>query len=595
MDKLHPSSRHLDSSVAHRTVQPSTILDRRYVKRPTSSSAGRYSSAHRMPSHDGAAAPSRLINLGVHATDLEVAQISAAIREEITPTEDPEETPAENLAEMNSNSYADAAEPAEDYYTEDSLSAELDNDYADETAAMPAEDYYAPAEESVSPEASSEPDSQPVSMYTLEAMKQNMMQDLINGCPTAVDREESTDMANAAYAIPSPASETTPETMAAGSAAYSPNYAEEMTPDPSANESLDVISKATSDALASIRIATESAEVSEQMASLKAFADSIKSDSPEMSELSNTIEKFANVAMKSSKAKAEAENKVAMNINRSAGITSSASRINRSPASSATAHSTASRHLAARSAAPTVSRRPQAANRGQVSPARTASPQTRTTNRSARSQSTAKKAANSRQLSPARSRSNLPDDRALEKALRSVATMDEPKSNRSTRHKRSRKVRRKGGIGRFALALGCAAACIAVVAYFVGSNIPDISVQVAAMQTGIDASYPSYVPREYSLGDISSEDGRLTMRFNGPDGASFTLIEEKSSWDSSALQRNYVEPTWGDNFTTTHEQGITIYISNSDAAWVNGGILYKIDASSNNLTKKQLRNIVTSM
>ena len=117
------------------------------------------------------------------------------------------------------------------------------------------------------------------------------------------------------------------------------------------------------------------------------------------------------------------------------------------------------------------------------------------------------------------------------------------------------------------------------------------------MQTGIQASYPSYIPRDYSLGDISSEDGKITMIFNGPDDSSFKLVEEKSSWDSSALLRNYVEPTWGEEYATTHEQGITIYISNanSDAAWVNGGVLYKITSSGTALTKKQVRSIVTSM
>ena len=86
------------------------------------------------------------------------------------------------------------------------------------------------------------------------------------------------------------------------------------------------------------------------------------------------------------------------------------------------------------------------------------------------------------------------------------------------------------------------------------------------------------------------------MIFEGPNASSFTLNEEKSSWDSSALLRNYVEPNWGEDYATTHEQGITIYISNktSDAAWVNRGVLYQI-TSNGVLTKKQVRNIVVSL
>lgn len=42
----------------------------------------------------------------------------------------------------------------------------------------------------------------------------------------------------------------------------------------------------------------------------------------------------------------------------------------------------------------------------------------------------------------------------------------------------------------FAVAFTCAAACVAAIIYVVGSNIPDISVRVAAMQTGIKPHTP---------------------------------------------------------------------------------------------------------
>ncbi len=197
-------------------------------------------------------------------------------------------------------------------------------------------------------------------------------------------------------------------------------------------------------------------------------------------------------------------------------------------------------------------------------------------------------------------RSTSPEElknRAIEQALHSVATMDEAQSRKATARAERVMPRKKFRARHFAIAFTCAAICVAGIIYAVGSNIPDISVRVAAMQTGIQASYPSYVPRDYSLGDITSEDGKIALTFDGPDNASFVLIEEKSSWDSAALLRNYVEPTWQDDYTTTHEQGITIYISNSNsnAAWVNGGVLYKITSNSTVLTKKQVRNIVTSL
>lgn len=155
-------------------------------------------------------------------------------------------------------------------------------------------------------------------------------------------------------------------------------------------------------------------------------------------------------------------------------------------------------------------------------------------------------------------------------------------------------VKRKHSGRRFVLAFACAAACVATIVSYITTNVPDISVKVAAMQTGIQATYPSYIPREFSLRDVSSQDSRIIMNFDGPDQANFAISEEKSSWDSSALVRNFVEPEWGDEYDTMHEQGITIYVSGSNAAWVNGGVLYKLTASVGALSKKQLRNIVVS-
>ena len=126
-------------------------------------------------------------------------------------------------------------------------------------------------------------------------------------------------------------------------------------------------------------------------------------------------------------------------------------------------------------------------------------------------------------------------------------------------------------------------------------NTPDISVRVAAMQTGIDAAYPTYVPRGYSLSDIVSEDKKISMSFSGSDKDSFTLSEEKTAWDNETLESSFVKATWGNNYTSVREQGITIFISGSSATWINGNILYKITASGNNLTKKQIKSIVTSL
>ncbi len=152
------------------------------------------------------------------------------------------------------------------------------------------------------------------------------------------------------------------------------------------------------------------------------------------------------------------------------------------------------------------------------------------------------------------------------------------------------------GFKRILLATVCAAIAVFAIVYFVNLNVPNISLKVAAMQSGIEASYPTYVPRDFNLSDITSENGRITLNFkNGSTGDAFTLVEEKSSWDSNALLNNFVRETYGDNYTMIREQGLTLYISGSNASWVNGGVVYKLKTTSGTLTKKQIKSIAVSL
>lgn len=333
--------------------------------------------------------------------------------------------------------------------------------------------------------------------------------------------------------------------------------------------SIDTIARAASEAIAAIRTASDPSEIAEQVASLKAFANNIKASSsaPEMMELSDTIEKFVDVAMKSTRVQEEVERKL---------IEEEAAKAKAQAKAKTEVKSTVKRPAATPKV--TTARKPAT----KVARSRAIAATTRPAAKSV-TRRTAKKAT---------PHLVADEDQALRKALRSVASIDDEPSEQTLRKKLPK---RKTSKKRFALAFFCAIACVGVIVYFVGSNIPDISVKVAAIQTGIEASYPSYVPRDFSLSDISSENGKITLSFKGPEKATFTITEEKSSWDSTALLRNFVEPTWQNNYITTHEQGLTIYISGASATWVNGGVLYKITAPTNSLTKKQLRNIVTSM
>lgn len=150
------------------------------------------------------------------------------------------------------------------------------------------------------------------------------------------------------------------------------------------------------------------------------------------------------------------------------------------------------------------------------------------------------------------------------------------------------------GFKRAVLATACIATAVFAAVYFVNITSTDMSLRVAAMQSGIDAAYPSYVPRGFSLSDVTSGSGKVNMHFkNGEE--TFAITEEISSWDSEALLNKYVKPTYGNDYTVIREQGLTLYMGNDWEAWVNGGVLYKLTVDNGELTKKQMKSIATSL
>ncbi len=152
---------------------------------------------------------------------------------------------------------------------------------------------------------------------------------------------------------------------------------------------------------------------------------------------------------------------------------------------------------------------------------------------------------------------------------------------------------------RFPRIFSVASASLAVLllaGYLTYINMPTLSIKVAAVRSGIDASYPGYRPSGYSLdGPIAYNDGSVSMRFAANAGPqNFVVGEQASSWDSSAVLENYVTPKTGDNYVTYSDGGLTIYTFNGDAAWVNDGILYTISGDAP-LSNDQVRRIATSL
>ena len=187
-------------------------------------------------------------------------------------------------------------------------------------------------------------------------------------------------------------------------------------------------------------------------------------------------------------------------------------------------------------------------------------------------------------------------DQAIKKALATtIENTSEEKTKKSQKKFIFGKRKFHFGFGRIVLASVCAAVAVFGIVYFMNLNTPDMSLRVTAIQTGIDAKYPNYVPRDFIGTDITSENGKIVLEFKNTDSDTvFTITEENSAWDSNALLNNFVKKSYSDSYTIVKEQGLTIYIDESSACWVNGGILYKIETTSGSLTKKQLTTIATS-
>lgn len=178
---------------------------------------------------------------------------------------------------------------------------------------------------------------------------------------------------------------------------------------------------------------------------------------------------------------------------------------------------------------------------------------------------------------------------AISQAIASVNTS--PKNRKKARgFKKLAFWKSKNFIGLTA-SLTVIVACLGYLSYL---SLPDVSTRVAAMQAGIDADLPAYVPSNYQLNGLAKFDGKAVNISYKSGKNKYTIKQSRSSWDSVALLNNYVEKNWSDQYTATQEKGIMVYTSGrGEAAWVNNGIVYTIDGQTG-LDDEQIRKIANS-
>ena len=148
---------------------------------------------------------------------------------------------------------------------------------------------------------------------------------------------------------------------------------------------------------------------------------------------------------------------------------------------------------------------------------------------------------------------------------------------------------------RLLTALAGALGVLLLVGYVTYLNLPGITMRIAANRAGFAATMPSQKPAGYGLnGPVAYEPGQISLSFaSNTNSDKFTLTQKQSSWDSQALLDNYVAKQT-DNYLTYQEKGLTIYMYDGKASWVNGGVWYSLDGDAK-LSSDQILKMATSM
>ena len=136
----------------------------------------------------------------------------------------------------------------------------------------------------------------------------------------------------------------------------------------------------------------------------------------------------------------------------------------------------------------------------------------------------------------------------------------------------------------------------AAIAYTAYSQIPSFSMGIVNAQSGIQASYPGYIPGSFKVnGPIFGEEGRVQINFKSTtNDDEFKLVQVNSNWDSESLLTNYVKDKSKGHYQIDNERGISVYSYKNGGAWVSGGILHIIEGTAQ-LGPDQIKRIASSL
>ena len=151
-----------------------------------------------------------------------------------------------------------------------------------------------------------------------------------------------------------------------------------------------------------------------------------------------------------------------------------------------------------------------------------------------------------------------------------------------------------GGAARPLALVMSAMAFILLGAYLWQSNYPSFALKLASVRSGVEAAAPGYLPNGWNVTrDVTSASGSLVYKLQNKD-RTMTISQQRSDWDSQALLEQFVLAK-SQEYLALQAQGLTIYVySQNQAAWVNHGVMYKIEGD-HGLDQDQIIRIATSL
>lgn len=131
--------------------------------------------------------------------------------------------------------------------------------------------------------------------------------------------------------------------------------------------------------------------------------------------------------------------------------------------------------------------------------------------------------------------------------------------------------------------------------YWAYQNVPNVAMRVATTKSGVSANLPDYQPSGFSLkGPIAAAPGQVSINYqSNSDDRAFQVVQRNTDWNSQSLLDNFVNHEQ-QQYQTMQVKGRTIYLYDSNATWVDGGVWYQIKGDAT-LSRDQMLRIVDGL